>query len=915
MMDGARGNSPIFAIDKVQLMFSLDNITSLVVSNNILCIALKVGRIIRIDLDHPDVVDDVDLPKKSSETGQIKDIYLDPTGSYLLITTTLGDNYCLHCQSTKPKLLSKLKGSMITSVGWCPTDPTRSTGEILLGTSGGIIYEALIEPSNEYFKREDRYVKQVWYNETNDPITGLVVYDKRKSGHRCVLASSKGVIRRWEGGIERKPTTEAIPVYPKYFDRHEPVIEEFEPSPQEVLCYSPQRSAKETPTHYAWLNLIGIMHGSLSPKVDNSRFFKESTVLLNDQLQLKDQISSILLTDYHIIVLAGKDVYAVNRINNRTVFHESISCEQGETILGLSSDHRYSTFWAYSNVNIYEIKVVGDEDREIWKTMLESGDYEGALSLAKDPYSKDVVSMAYGEELLRRGNYLGAARYLGVSSRPFESAALIFIENKQLDALEQYLSVKLDTVNKGSKMQRTIIASWMIELFMERLNSLDDLSAANSSAAEVQEDLESVRKQYQKFVEQYKGDLDRDTVYEIISAHNRKEELLHYASAINDGGFVLSYWTRKENWKEALRVLRTENDPRLTYKYATVLLVNDPKETVDTWMRISNLEPAKLIPAILSYVSSHKSKGDNQAIRYLKYAIKTLGSQDPVVFNTLISIYASNTAMSEAPLLAFLEEYHNSVFDFDFALRMCAQFNRIQCSVYIYSAMGLYEEAVNLALKKGETELAASVADKPINDPELRKSLWLQVARKVVSGTNGVESAVALLDRCDLLKIEDLLPLFPDFTVIDSFKEQVTLSLEEYNNTISQLTREMEESIATSSNVKDQISKFKRHYALIEPGEGCGICTFPLATRRFYVFPCQHAFHFDCLLDSVSKSSDYDARQRINEIQLATGGKELTSTIEEILCENCILCSDVKVDSIDKPLISQADTNSNLWSL
>jgi hypothetical protein len=271
--------------------------------------------------------------------------------------------------------------------------------------------------------------------------------------------------------------------------------------------------------------------------------------------------------------------------------------------------------------------------------------------------------------------------------------------------------------------------------------------------------------------------------------------------------------------------------------------------------------------------------------------------------------------MSEAPLLAFLEEYHNSVFDFDFALRVCAQFNRIQCSVYIYSAMGLYEEAVNLALKKGETELAASVADKPMNDSEMRKSLWLQVARKVVSGKNGVESAVALLDRCDLLKIEDLLPLFPDFTVIDSFKEQVTMSLEEYNNTISQLTREMEESIATSSNVKDQISKFKRRYALIEPGEGCGICTFPLATRRFYVFPCQHAFHFDCLLDSVGKSSDYDARQRINEIQLATGGKELSSTIEDILCEKCVLCCDVKVDSIDKPLISQADTNSNLWSL
>lgn len=47
----------IFSIEKVQLQFVISNIVSFAVANNILCMALKTGRIIRIDLEHPQDVD------------------------------------------------------------------------------------------------------------------------------------------------------------------------------------------------------------------------------------------------------------------------------------------------------------------------------------------------------------------------------------------------------------------------------------------------------------------------------------------------------------------------------------------------------------------------------------------------------------------------------------------------------------------------------------------------------------------------------------------------------------------------------------------------------------------------------------------------------------------------------------------
>jgi hypothetical protein len=43
--------------------------------------------------------------------------------------------------------------------------------------------------------------------------------------------------------------------------------------------------------------------------------------------------------------------------------------------------------------------------------------------------------------------------------------------------------------------------------------------------------------------------------------------------------------------------------------------------------------------------------------------------------------------------------------------------------------MGLYENSVDLALEKGDLELAKLNADKPEDDDLLRKKLWLKIAK------------------------------------------------------------------------------------------------------------------------------------------------------------------------------------------
>lgn len=906
-----------FAIDRVRLMFNLGNVVSLAVANNTLAMAFTPNKIVRIDLERPDVVDECEIPRKPgapSDPGDVAGVFLDPAGSNLIATTQKGENYILSQQTTKPRHLTPLKGIRITAVGWNPSTPSRGTGDILVGSADGAVYVTAIDAvSNDYFKKEVRRLKQVWKIPAGEPIGGVYCHwDEAASMHRVVV-SSGGSFWYWEQSGNSLD-------YVQMFERYEAFGEAFD-APQGrdgIFAVAPPPSGDV----WAGLTGIGIIHGTLTHGAPD--IFEKANLLLFDQLEPATakkaaRADRIALTQYHVLLLASEsgDLLAINRLNNRVVFEGVVETDHGERLLGMSVDHRASTFWVFSDQNIHEVKA-GDEQREVWRAYLENGEHEKALALAPDSYARDAVSLAYGDKLLNDGAYERAAELLGKSSRPFEGVALEFVERKQTDALQLFISTRLRYRRAAEPVQRTILACWMVELLMEKLDGLDDLLAADSSDSELASKREAVHDEFRAFVSEYKDVLDRGVVYEVISTHGRRDELLFFARTVGDHRFVLNYWIRAEQWEEALALLRSVNDPALTYQYATVLLVNAPRSTVETWMRIEGLDVSKLVPAMLKYVSHYRGKtDDNQVVRYLLFAIRTLKLESVALYNTLISVYAS-ASDDETALLSFLNEAHPGSYDSDFALRVCTAYGRIRSCVRIYASMGQYEEAVKLALQHRNFELAMEMADLPADNKTTRKSLWLEIARLYVSdgglavGSDAstattstslkVNAALSLLKRCDLLRIDDLLPLFPDFTVIDDFRDEIIASLEQYNDDISRVNRSMEESQKTLDNIKDQLKNFRKRYVLVEPGEACALCRFPLATRKFYVFPCQHGFHFDCLIDGINKFGDHHTKERLAKIQLTAVKKDIPPIMDEILSEKCVLCAEARVELIDTPL-------------
>jgi hypothetical protein len=874
-------------------------------------------------------------------------MFLDPSASHLIVTTTLGDNYYLHTQSKQPKLLSRLKGLSIECVAWNPSLPTASTREILIGATDGTVYEVYIEPASEFYRREERYATQVW-KVPDGAVTGIITdLVPGKADTRRVLISSHGRLCHWLGRVGgRREGTASI--YAELFQKEAPVTHEASGASStapSVLCVSPEvpADAVDGDRTFAWLYSQGALLGQLSsstsgPTSGNKVFndsklvprsiFPETLSARGSRKLIQDAINSITLSQWHVIALVEGHVVAVNRLSGKMVY-DQVVLDAGQSSLGLVSDHKKNTYWLFTNQEIFEI-VANEEDRDVWKMMLQNQDYDAALRYAKGAAQKDAVATASGDSLSSQGHYLEAASVWGKSSKAFEEVCLSLIDHGQEDALRQYLLAKLTTSKKSWTMQRVMVATWLIQLFMAKLNSLDDMVATRAELLEhtdtqgAQSELQKTRKEYQDFVTKYKGDLDAKTVYEVVGSHDREEELLFYANAIHDHDFVLSYWVQREGWNEALAVLNKQSQAETFYKYSSVLMTHVPAGMVDILMRQSNIDAPKMIPALLSYnEEANGSLKENQAVRYLTFVIHNAPECSAAVHNTLISILASHPSTSESGLLSYLESQPSPPpYDADFALRLCLQHNRVQSCVHIYSSMGEYLHAVQLALEHDDIELAAIVADRADGNDQLRKKLWLLIAERKIAHDSGIRSAMEFLKRCELLKIEDLIPFFPDFVVIDDFKDEICTALEEYSRHIDSLKQEMDLSAHTAAQIKVEIDALDMRYAIVEPGEKCWLCGLPVLSRQFFVFPCQHAFHSDCLGKKVLDGAGVGKRKHIKDLQnevsrgLSTGVKreQMIRELDDLVAEACILCGDYGIKQVDAPFVTEQD-KAEEWAI
>jgi hypothetical protein len=117
----------------------------------------------------------------------------------------------------------------------------------------------------------------------------------------------------------------------------------------------------------------------------------------------------------------------------------------------------------------------------------------------------DIVRSRQADSFFDQKRYLQAAQTYSRCSRSFEFVTLRFVDADEKDALRIYLSERLDALPKTVRSvakaiatvisliplalqdatQRMMLATWLVEIYLSKCNTLEDIIAAEAATSDV----------------------------------------------------------------------------------------------------------------------------------------------------------------------------------------------------------------------------------------------------------------------------------------------------------------------------------------------------------------------------------------------------------------------------------------------
>ncbi|XP_060521918.1 vacuolar protein sorting-associated protein 18 homolog isoform X2 [Cylas formicarius] len=930
---------PIFSKSKKDFT-PADKITHVAIANKYLVAAMCNGMLFRMNLKNPQERNEITLSKYTS--GKLTNLFLDPTGNHLLLTFSSKNKGAdsselmyLSRKSDKLKSSTKFRGYEFTEVAWNYQNESEvTTGPILLGTSKGLIFETeIVLEGDKFFSSSlEQYWRQVFDvgKNTNTPITGLEYFQVTGSDRYAIFAATPSKLYYFVG----KADGEEKPLLQQVFNKYLNVPE----SETFIECESNLRYSRlqlwsenlVMPNTFAWITEKGITYGSIDPRVDDSiasintkaKLIGYPKPLYEDYSQSPKYPTSMALTQFHVILAYADSTKGVCLLNQEIVYEDHYNEAFGK-LVNVIKDPRTGDIWAVTESAVFRFRVYREE-RNIWQIYCENNEFELAKKYSRNNeacYNQVLIKEA--DVLFDEKKYeLSAQRYAETQSS-FEEICLKFIQVNQADSLKIFLRNKLDALGPQDKTQITMVVIWLVELYLSKLEEIR-LRGLEKSAT-----YDDIQKEFETFLALREvADCVRNnkgTMYELMASHGDKTNLIKLTIVNKDFEQLIRQHIFKNNFHEALDVLKSQNNLELYYQFAPILVQEVPKYAVKMLIdKGKKLVPLRLLPALVT------CNGDMHAlevIRYLEFCVDKLKNTDKAVHNFLLSLYAKHEPRKLMDYIASQGQEASLVnYDVYFALRLCHELDLKEACVQLSALLGLWESAVELALKV-DLDLAKKIADMPPeNEVELRKKLWLKIAEHVISGKDDIELAMSFLRRrSDLIKIEDVLPFFSDFVTIDHFKGAVCDSLKEYNSYIQTLKEEMEEATRSAEQVREEIQSFRNCYAYVRSGDACEICGLALLARPFYLFPCHHRFHSDCLLAELAPHLGPPRRNRLADLErqlkgltaradnVSTGSggvstrDQVKTEIDNIIASECLYCGENMIRNIDKPFVEDRD--------
>jgi len=867
-------------------------------AKNILVIATENNYIVRWNHQQNERTH---CPIKNEDS--VRSMFLDPTSYHCIVSFSSRRSYYINFSKNskmKPILLSKIKGKLIESVLWNPTNTSSvQTGEILLGMRSGEIFVSTI---NDQAQKSASLVYNLSEGSSEEPICSMELHlwepSARSQKFYLVIATPK---RFYE--LTGPPSFTAV--FAKYSNQKPEATKElFARDPSKLFLARPQ--GYSLAQRLVWATTPGIMDATLLWGAgDRVVQWDQTNEILQwgedgewGGVQEGEMPIGMEITEFHYLLLYPDRFIAVNRLNQECVLEQTISSNYHWIQM---CANREDFYFVISERVVWQVEFQEPEDRDVWQIYLEKKKYGEAKRFAKNYKQRTQVIQNEADYYFRQNKFDQAARKYadlmdergrGPNSMSFEEITLKFVDAEETDALRTFLKARLDRLPPHDRTRRAMLCCWLTELHLQRMDEKRFLGDMGKQM------LTDATLEFKEFLRQNHDALPKETTFDLIASHGYVEELMLYAELKNEFRFVIQHYVETQKYHKALQVFQERGDNKslvdLYYDFAPVLMHHVPRETVDLLLQ-RDLD-ARIIPNLIQYQTKRQMSVETQreVTRYLEHCVQK--TKNKVVHNYLITLYCAER--NEEGLRRFIRATKKCpYYDCKYALRLCHVNHMLKACVDLYKIMHLYEDAVQLALGlDDECELAKSVAKeyelstshKQDTNP---KRLWMMIARYLVEEMEKSEIALKLVSDCRHLSIEDILPYLEEFTSLGNYRELIIDSLEKYQDSIKSLQSKMETLAETSSKIKEDIDSMKDRSQRVTSNQKCDLSGKPLFGRPFVVFPCQHVFSLDAL---VEKLNEHRGRHSQSFIPMDISEQEKV----DLVCKECPLCGDIMIEEV-----------------
>ena len=374
-----------------------------------------------------------------------------------------------------------------------------------------------------------------------------------------------------------------------------------------------------------------------------------------------------------------------------------------------------------------------------------------------------------------------------------------------------------------------------------------------------------------------------------------------------------------------------------------------------------------------------KKRNSQTILMYLKSLVEKPKIEEENNIHNLYIFYLSKYKENQFSIIEYLKSFFNEnnnneysyhkkkkvLFNIDYAKKIFQ--NNPPAYALVLALSGKQSEGVRTALLE-DTEQSHEVAKFIARNSQgetLQKQLWIDIFSYY--NKKEFKKALDIMSESKILKIEDVLPYITNTITIDDFKPKVSKCINEYEINIKQLKEDINDFNKISETIKDDIKKYRQQSRDIQfPKCRCVICQQFIKDKDILLFPCGHMFDFncmrECLLNYESTGLDYihEKNVQIDEILYKLGyikersfsknnreiqekenkkqeGKNkskkadkkqdapyekdsfmaniLKEKLVEILKEQCVLCGDFMIDSIQIPLKQKEDFKPDINGL